>query len=414
MFKQLTSSALACYAAIVAALVSPTTTDALAQGRKALIQARNRMVDTEIVAAGVKNRRVIAAMRKTPRHEFVQFPQRKYAYLDMALPIGHGQTISPPFIVAYMTEQIDPKPTDRILEIGTGSGYQAAVLSGLAGEVYSVEIVEPLGLKAAQTLKRLHCDNVKTKIGDGFEGWPEYAPFDKIIVTCSPERIPRPLVAQLKEGGRMIVPVGERYQQVFYMLTKRDGKLKLEALRPTLFVPMTGQAESYREVMPDPSNPEIRNGNFEEMVSKEKIAAGWHYQRQLEIVEDVESPFGNHYAKFTNSIPGKGCRALQGFPVDGRTVKSLKVKMFVKGKDIRPGYPKNSLPHVMITFYDEKRAMLRTSRIGPWLGTFDWQMEKANIDVPILAREAIIHIGLFGAVGELCFDGIEMTAIRKK
>ena len=153
-----------------------------------------------------------------------------------------------------------------MLEIGTGSGYQAAVLSPLVKDVYSIEIVESLGKHAAQTLKRLKYTNVHTKIGDGYLGWPEHAPFDKIIVTCSPEKVPQALVDQLKEGGRMIVPVGERYQQVLYLFKKKDGKLINEALRPTLFVPMTGTAEDEREIKPDPLHPKLVNGGFEEQV----------------------------------------------------------------------------------------------------------------------------------------------------
>ena len=156
-------------------------------------QLANEMVDKEIVAAGVKNERVIRAMRDTPRHEFIAANQHDRAYLDMALPIGNGQTISPPFVVASMTEAIDPQPNDRVLEIGTGSGYQAAVLSPLVKDVYTIEIVDDLSKHATRTLKRLHYDNVHTRSGDGYKGWPEAAPFDKIIVTCSPEKVPQPL-----------------------------------------------------------------------------------------------------------------------------------------------------------------------------------------------------------------------------
>ena len=151
-------------------------------------EARNKMVDDEIVAAGVTNARVIDAMRDTPRHEFIPLAQRPHAYLDMALPIGDGQTISPPFVVAYMTESIDPKPGDKVLEIGTGSGFQAAVLSPLVKEVYTIEIVPTLGHRAEKTLQRLGYSNVHVKVGDGYQGWKEHAPFDKIIVTCSPEK----------------------------------------------------------------------------------------------------------------------------------------------------------------------------------------------------------------------------------
>ena len=166
---------------------------------------RNRMVDQEIVAAGVKNPRVIQAMRNTPRHEFVPRPRAPPATPTSTWPCrsATGQTISPPFIVAYMTEQLDPQPTDKVLEIGTGSGYQAAVLSPLVKEVYTIEIVEPLGHRAAKDLKRLKYDNVHAKVGDGYQGWPEHAPFDKIIVTCSPENVPPAAgrAAQAKADG---------------------------------------------------------------------------------------------------------------------------------------------------------------------------------------------------------------------
>ena len=169
---------------------------------------RQRMVVEEIEAAGVTDPRVLEAMRTTPRHEFVPAGFRQHAYFDTALPIGNEQTISPPFVVAYMTQQLDPQPGDRVLEIGTGSGYQAAVLSPLVKEVYTIEIVNRLGRRAERTLKKLGYENIHARRGDGFHGWPEAAPFDKIIVTCSPEKIPVPLTDQLKEGGRMIIPVG--------------------------------------------------------------------------------------------------------------------------------------------------------------------------------------------------------------
>ena len=270
------------------------------------------MVDKEIAAAGVTDERVIGAMRDTPRHEFVPKNQRVYAYLDMALPIGAGQTISPPFIVAYMTQEIDPQPTDRVLEIGTGSGYQAAVLSPLVKDVYTIEIVESLSKRATRDLKRLGYKNVFTRAGDGYLGWPEAAPFDKIIVTCSPEKVPQPLVDQLREGGLMIVPVGERYQQNLYLMRKVDGKLKSEALRATLFVPMTGEAEAKRAVKPDPKSPQIANGSFEEILSadtgedvkahKPTEPAGWHYQRQLTLAQSAaDTPDGKAYVTFRNT-----------------------------------------------------------------------------------------------------------------
>jgi protein-L-isoaspartate(D-aspartate) O-methyltransferase len=158
---------------------------------------------------GITNARVIAAMSKVPRHLLVPEGVRGQAYEDRPLPIGFGQTISQPYIVAFMTERLEVKPTDRVLEIGTGSGYQAAVLAELAAEVYTIEIVQPLAERAAADLKSLGYTNVFVRAGDGYKGWPEAAPFDAIIVTCAPEKVPQPLIGQLKEGGRMIIPLGQ-------------------------------------------------------------------------------------------------------------------------------------------------------------------------------------------------------------
>jgi protein-L-isoaspartate(D-aspartate) O-methyltransferase len=388
-------------------------TVALAQSRTTSDAARNKMVDDEIVAAGVKNKRVIEAMRNTPRHEFVPLKQRKNAYFDMALPIGEGQTISPPFIVAYMTEAIAPQPTDKVLEIGTGSGYQAAVLSPLVREVYTIEIVAPLGHKAAKVLEKLRYDNVHVKVGDGFQGWPEHAPFDKIIVTCSPEKVPPALVEQLREGGRMVIPVGERYQQTLYLLKKRDGRMVSEALQATLFVPMTGRAEAGREVLPDPARPTIENGGFESVAGDPPLPTGWHYQRQLKIVEGNSAPEGDRYVTFSNVLSGRSSHALQGFAVDGRKVPQLQVSVQVRGRDIRPGQNAQQLPGLVISFYDENRASLGEARLGPWRGTFDWQPESQRINVPPKAREAILRIGLLGAVGEISFDAIKLKAVKK-
>lgn len=376
-------------------------------------EARSKMVQEEIVGAGVKNPRVIEAVRATPRHEFVPPNQRPMAYYDMALPIGESQTISPPFIVAYMTEQIDPQPTDRVLEIGTGSGYQAAVLSPLVKDVYTIEIVPSLGRRAREVLERLHYDNVHPKIGDGYQGWPEHAPFDKIIVTCSPEAVPQPLVDQLREGGLMVIPVGERYQQMMYLLRKENGQLVSESLRPTLFVPMTGTAEDNRQVLPDPARPAIRNGDFEEILGDANEAAAWHYQRQMEVREgELQTPSGDRYALFTNHEPGRGSQALQGFAVDGREVRFLDVTFQVRGEDLRPGQNSRQMPHLAVHFYDERRSAIGYEMIGPWRGTFGWRPERGRLSVPVKAREAIIRIGLGGAVGTLGIDAIRVTGVK--
>jgi protein-L-isoaspartate(D-aspartate) O-methyltransferase len=356
---------------------------------------------------------VIQAMRDTPRHEFVPRKDLPSAYFDMALPIGDGQTISPPFIVAFMTQSLDPQPEDKVLEIGTGSGYQAAVLSPLVKDVYTIEIVERLGHTAARTLQRLHYRNVHVKVGDGYQGWPEHAPFDKIIVTCSPEEVPPKLVEQLKEGGRMVVPVGQRYQQTLYLLKKTAGKLEKESLLPTLFVPMTGAAEAKRKVQPDPTKPEVENGDFEEVAGDPPQPRAWHYLRQAEMVVDEDAPSGKNYVRFRNTTPGRASQMLQAFAIDGRKVPWLKVSAMVRGKDLRPGQTAHQVPLIGVIFYDDTRAMLGEKTLGSWRDTFAWQSEEKRIEVPARAREAIIRVGLFGATGELCVDYVVVKAARK-
>ena len=192
---------------------------------------------------GIADERVLAAMRKVPREEFVPEKLRAESYDDHPLPIGHDQTISQPYIVALMTEQLRPRGTDRVLEIGTGSGYQAAILAELVADVYSIEIIEPLAQTAEVTLARLGYKNVHVKAGDGYKGWPEHAPFDAVIVTCAPDHVPQPLVDQLKEGGRMMIPVGGRGSQELFLLEKKAGKMERKSVTPVRFVPMTGEAQ---------------------------------------------------------------------------------------------------------------------------------------------------------------------------
>ena len=209
--------------------------------------ARQRMVyELAHCRQGITNAQVLAAMGKVPRHEFVPAHEQSQAYLNRPLPIGHSQPISEPYVVAFMTEKIQPRPTDRVLEIGTGSGYQAAVLAELTSEVYTIEIIKVLATRAAATLQRLGYTNVYTRVGDGYKGWPEAAPFDAIIVTCSPEKVPQPLIDQLTEGGRMIIPIGPAHRQELVLLHKHDGKLDRQAVLPIHFVPMTGEAQGNR------------------------------------------------------------------------------------------------------------------------------------------------------------------------
>jgi protein-L-isoaspartate(D-aspartate) O-methyltransferase len=369
------------------------------------------MVRDEIVAAGIRDARVIEAMRNVPRHMFVSTQQRHLAYLDMALPIGHGQTISPPFVVAFMTQALQPRPTDKVLEIGTGSGYQAAVLGEIVSEVYSIEIVGPLGRKAAQTLRREGYDNVRTRVGDGFQGWPEEAPFDKIIVTCSPERIPPALVAQLREGGRMVIPLGERYQQALYLLEKVDGQLRPEMLEPTFFVPMTGRAEQLRRVKDDTGVPRLMNGDFEFTSDQEQLL-GWYYVRQAEVVND-DAPSGKAYLRFRNETPGRGAQALQALGIDGKKVRVLELSASVKVEDIRAGQSRRQVPQIELNFFDDRRAPLGSQTMGPWILPMDWVEKQQRIRVPPRARLGVLAIGMFGATGEFSVDDIELTVIEE-
>lgn len=202
---------------------------------------RLQMVKWQIEARGISDKRVLNAMLKVERHLFVPSSQAASAYEDSPLPIGYDQTISQPYIVAFMTEALQLKETDRVLEVGTGSGYQAAVLAEICDSVYTVEVVRELGLRAKALLTTLGYGNIKVKIGDGYQGWPEHSPFQAIIVTCSPTHVPEPLVQQLDEGGRMIIPVGERNSQHLYMLEKQKGKLIQRSVLPVRFVPMVDE-----------------------------------------------------------------------------------------------------------------------------------------------------------------------------
>ncbi len=204
---------------------------------------RIKMVETQIEARGVRDPRVVSAMKNVPRELFVPDDQRERAFFDGPLCIGHGQTISQPYIVAYMTEKLGVRPGDRVLEIGTGCGYQTAVLAELAGHVYTVEIVRPLAEKARRRLEQAGYDNISFLASDGTLGWKEESPFDAIMVTAAPPRIPGGLIQQLEDGGRMIVPVGE-LSQILYKITRRGDDFEKKSLLGVRFVPMTGGIES--------------------------------------------------------------------------------------------------------------------------------------------------------------------------
>jgi protein-L-isoaspartate(D-aspartate) O-methyltransferase len=212
----------------------------LASDESELARARLLMVKEQVEARGVKDPLVLGAMRTVPRHDFVPPAALAEAYGDHPVPIGHGQTVSQPYIVAFMTETLGLKGGEKVLEVGTGSGYQAAVLARMAGEVYSIEIVAPLAEEARERMARLGYRNVFVRGGDGYKGWPEAAPFDAIIVTAAAPKIPEPLKAQLKDGGRLVIPVGDENQELV-VLTRRGGTFEERRVLPVRFVPMTGE-----------------------------------------------------------------------------------------------------------------------------------------------------------------------------
>ena len=381
---------------------------------------RAAMVENVIVDEGITDERVLAAMRTVPRHEFVRPADRRRAYVDAAMPIGRGQTISPPFIVAYMTQTLAAGPGMKVLEIGTGSGYQAAVLAEVGAEVFSIEIIESLGERAARTLAKTGYGRVSTKVGDGYLGWPEHAPFDRIIVTCSPESVPRPLIDQLAEGGKMLVPLGERFQQTFHLFTKVDGELADEQLVPTFFVPMTGRSEDRREVRPDGLRPRVANGSFEEDADGDGRADGWYYQRQTRLMPDDfdpdaygaeppgPAPAGSRFLRIAGRDPDRLAQMLQGLPIDGRRVGMIGLAMRVRGRALTPPRGGGPAAGAAVYFYDDKRRELPGGLIGPWAGDFDWDERGRRFAVPPQAREMIVRIAVKGA-GSLDVDAVDLV-----
>jgi protein-L-isoaspartate(D-aspartate) O-methyltransferase len=211
------------------------------QAETAFAEARNKMVEEQIRGRDIINPRVLSAMAKVPRHQFVPPEYLNEAYADHPLPIGYGQTISQPYIVALMTQHLAIRPGEKVLEIGTGSGYQAAILAEITDQVYTIEIIEPLGQRAATTLKKLGY-NVHCKISDGYYGWEENAPFDAIIVTCAPDHVPQLLLKQLKDGGKLVIPVGPPgYYQTLWLIEKKGEQFQSTNLGDVVFVPMLGE-----------------------------------------------------------------------------------------------------------------------------------------------------------------------------
>ncbi|MFP4444757.1 MAG: protein-L-isoaspartate(D-aspartate) O-methyltransferase [Desulfosudaceae bacterium] len=210
-------------------------------GEDAFVQEKEEMIQSQLMNRGITDPAVLRAFRAVDRHRYVPEKWRHLAYADRPLPIGHDQTISQPYIVAFMTQAMDLAKTDRVLEIGTGSGFQAAILAEIVDQVYTIEIIPELGQRAQQTLSRDGYDNIAVRIGDGYQGWPEKAPFDAILVTCSPTDIPDPLKEQLTEGGTMIIPVGRAWHQQLILLQKEQGRLVEKKSLPVRFVPMVDE-----------------------------------------------------------------------------------------------------------------------------------------------------------------------------
>jgi protein-L-isoaspartate(D-aspartate) O-methyltransferase len=342
---------------LLSTLVLTATSNSLIGADDKYREARAKMVAQDVAGEGISNRLVLHALNTVKRHEFVPSRLFREAYIDKALPIGYQQTISPPFVVAYMTEALDPKPTDKVLEIGTGSGYQAAVLAEIVKEVYSIEIVPQLSREAGRRLKKLGYDNVHTLAGDGYKGWPQHAPFDRIIVTCSPESVPQPLIDQLREGGRMI------------------GDLEID----------------------DNDDGKVDS---------------WYYQRQTERVKG-DAPEGDYYVTFENEKTGRPSRMMQGIAMDGRKIAFVNLSLDLKLENIRAGSKDWEQPAFYIHFYDKIRRSLGDFKAGPWLRSQDWERTGRRIPVPVGTREAILRIGLNGAAGTMSVDDLRLSFIPR-
>jgi protein-L-isoaspartate(D-aspartate) O-methyltransferase len=281
-------------------------------------------------------------------------------------------------------------------------------LSRLVKQVYTIEIVPDLAERAAATFARLKYKNIETRQGDGYQGWAEHAPFDKIIVTCSPEKIPRPLIDQLREGGKIVAPLGERYQQTLYVLTKHEGKLQVESREPTFFVPMTGQAERVRTARVAERFTAIINSGFEQVLDS-SVPAGWYYLRQAKLGHDGPIAEKSQCITFTNRVPGRSSQVLQAIGVDGRLVNELKVELWVRAREVELREDDAHGSTLMFSFFDEDRVPLGQQTLGSWKGNFDWQRRAGVIRVPAQARVAILALGLLGATGELSCDEVSVA-----
>ena len=381
-------------------------------------QARKRMVEEVIIGVGDQGRAGDQGdAGDCPRTNSSMPKYRREAYFDMAFPIGDKQTISPPFIVAYMTEPLDPQPTDKVLEIGTGSGYQAAVLSPLVKEVYTIEIVESLGKSAADA--RSSGSKYKNVVHQSRRRLSRLARArarsTKSSSPARPRKCPSPLIDQLKEGGSMVVPVGERYQQTLYSLPQegRQAGSRDAAAHAVRAHDRQGRRSPQGQARPG----QTRSSST--AASKKKPTQRGPARLVLRTACEVggrrEAPDGKHYVSFTNDEPGRlppiCCKA---FAIDGRKVKQLKVSARVMTKNVVRGADDNEQCYILFTLYDDQRRDLGMQVMGPFLGTSDWHEETRTFDIPITAREGIFRIGLFGATGFAAYDKISIKKVEGK
>ncbi len=381
---------------------------AAGQSKTNFDEARRRMVEDEIVGGGVTNKRVIQAMLATPRHEFVSHDQQKNAYYDMSIPIGEGQTISGPFVVAYMTQELDPQPSDKVLEIGTGSGYQAAVLSPLVKDVYTIEILQSLGKRADATLKRLKYGNVHVKIGDGYQG---------LARASAVRQDHRHLLAGESAGA-----AGRRTQRRRPHDCSGRRALRADALSVHQEKRQAGVGIAAPDAVRADDRPgragarsaagsaasQNRQRELRRVGGAENEPRAWFYCREMKVSDAADAPDKQHYLVFTNDVPGRMSRALQGFAIDGSKVGQLEVSAMIRGHDIRPGQAVDELPEISLTFYDNNSGIIGRTFAGPFRGTFDWKRVTEKLKVPAKATKCIMHVGSVGGRRRIrdrrCFD----------
>lgn len=385
-----------------------------------LIPEARKMVEREILPQHEwEDPIVLSAIMRTARDRFVPASYKKTAFRDLAVPLGRSRYQQAPSLLAYMTEELDVRPDEKVLHIGTGSGYYTAVLSLLAKEVYTVELDETLGNRASQTFEKLAYTNIYTKIADGYDGWEEHAPFDRIVFTCSPETVPEPLVKQLREGGVMIVPLGEPFRQVLYRCKKKGEELQKEFLLPYPFELMEGEAQSRRQTKPDPERPELSNGHFERFHENGE-PYGWFSMTNAIVREVPDAPEGRHFLKLEvnsfSSDEARFARAEQSFALEGKNVSRLHLEAFLRGDRLETLSARNvrASASMILLCYDESDRLLQRYDLAPVSGSFDWKAFQCEISVPKKTKKATLILTLSDRTGTLEFDALSVRKAGKK